>query len=68
MDENADHPHGFYNMKSAKRTKNAAFTFRITRRRYTVRERSGMIHCYAMLPYFREAREDFEEIAAILAK
>lgn len=53
-------------MKSAKRTKNAAFTFRITRRRYTVRERSGMIHCYAMLPYFKEAKADFVEIARIL--
>ena len=36
--------------------------------RYSVRERPGMIHCYAMLPYFRESREDFEEIAAILAQ
>ena len=36
--------------------------------KYTVRERPGMIHCYAMLPYFRESKEDFEEIAQILAK
>ena len=35
---------------------------------YTVRERKGMIHCYAMLPYFREAKEDFNELAAILAR
>ncbi len=34
--------------------------------KYTVRERSGMIHCYAMLPYFKEAKADFEEIARIL--
>lgn len=36
--------------------------------KYTIRERSGMMHCYAMLPYFREAKEDFEELAAILAE
>ena len=36
--------------------------------KYTVRERKGMIHCYAMLPYFREAKEDFDELAAILAR
>ncbi len=36
--------------------------------RYSVRERPGMIHCYAMLPYFREAREDFEEITRILSR
>ena len=36
--------------------------------KYTVREHPGMIHCYAMLPYFRESKEDFEEIAQILAK
>lgn len=35
---------------------------------YSVRERPGMIHCYAMLPYFRESKEDFDEIARILAK
>lgn len=33
---------------------------------YTVRERPGMIHCYAMLPYFKEAKADFDEIAGIL--
>lgn len=32
----------------------------------TVRERPGMIHAYAMLPYFRESREDFEELAKYL--
>ena len=36
--------------------------------KYSVRERPGMIHCYAMLPYFRESKEDFDEIAQILAK
>ena len=36
--------------------------------KYSARERPGMIHCYAMLPYFRESKEDFEEITAILAK
>ena len=36
--------------------------------KYTVRERPGMIHCYAMLPYFKESKEDFEELAAILAE
>ena len=36
--------------------------------KYTVRERPDMIHCYAMLPYFRESKEDFDEIARILAK
>ena len=36
--------------------------------RYTVRERPGMIHCYAMLPYFRESKADFDEIAGILAQ
>lgn len=36
--------------------------------KYSVRERPGMIHCYAMLPYFRESKEDFDEIARILAK
>lgn len=35
--------------------------------KYTIRERPKMIHCYAMLPYFREAKEDFDEIAQILA-
>ncbi len=36
--------------------------------KYSVRERSGMFHCYAMLPYFKEAKEDFEEIAQILSE
>ena len=36
--------------------------------KYSVRERPDMIHCYAMLPYFRESKEDFEEIVQILAK
>ena len=36
--------------------------------KYTVRERTGMIHCYAMLPYFKESKKDFEELAAILAE
>ena len=35
---------------------------------YTVRERPGMIHCYAMLPYFKEAKEDFAEIVSLLAQ
>ena len=34
----------------------------------TVRERPGMIHAYAMLPYFHEAREDFAELADYLAR
>jgi len=25
-----------------------------------------MIHCYAMLPYFRESKEDFDEIAQLM--
>ena len=36
--------------------------------RCTVRERPGMIHCYAMLPYFRESKEDFNEIVRILSE
>ena len=28
--------------------------------------RPGMTHCYCMLPYFKEAKEDFARIAAIL--
>ena len=36
--------------------------------KYTLRERSDMIHCYAMLPYFKEAKEDFDELAQLLAK
>lgn len=36
--------------------------------KYTIRERSHMIHCYAMLPYFKESKEDFEEIVQILSE
>ena len=36
--------------------------------KYTIRERDGMFHCYAMLPYFKESKEDFEEIAEILSR
>ena len=28
--------------------------------------RPGMVHCYCMLPVFREAKEDFAKIAEIL--
>ena len=31
-------------------------------------KRPGMIHCYCMLPYFPEAREDFAKIVEILRK
>ena len=30
--------------------------------------RPGMVHCYCMLPYFKEAREDFARITEILKK
>ena len=30
--------------------------------------RPGMVHCYCMLPYFKEAREDFAKITEILKK
>ena len=33
---------------------------------YTVTARAGMTHCYCMLPYFREAREDFAQIVDYL--
>ena len=33
---------------------------------YTVTAWAGMTHCYCMLPYFREAREDFAQIAEYL--
>lgn len=33
---------------------------------YTAFARPGMIHCYCMLPYFREAKEDFARITDIL--
>ena len=32
---------------------------------YTAFARSGMVHCYCMLPYFKEARGDFAKIAEI---
>lgn len=32
---------------------------------YTAFSRPGMVHCYCMLPYFKEAREDFAKIAEI---
>ena len=35
---------------------------------YKVYERPGMIHCYPFLPYFPEAKEDFNKIADILSK
>ena len=33
---------------------------------YTAFARSKMVHCYCMLPYFKEAREDFAKITDIL--
>ena len=35
---------------------------------YTVTARPGMVHCYCMFPYFREAKEDFAKIVEILKK
>ena len=35
---------------------------------YTAQTRPKMVHCYCMLPYFKEAREDFAKITAILRK
>ena len=35
---------------------------------YTAFARPGMIHCYCMLPCFKEAREDFAKITAILRR
>ena len=35
---------------------------------YTAHARPGMVHCYCMLPYFKEAREDFEKITELLKK
>ncbi len=35
---------------------------------YTVTARPGMTHCYCMLPYFREAKEDFAQIVEQLKK
>lgn len=34
--------------------------------KYTITQRKGMFHCYAVLPYSKEAKEDFEEITKIL--
>ena len=33
---------------------------------YTAFARPKMVHCYCMLPVFREAKEDFAKIAEIL--
>ena len=33
---------------------------------YTAFARPGMVHCYCMLPYFKEAKEDFSKITGIL--
>ena len=35
---------------------------------YTTFARPKMVHCYCMLPYFKEAREDFAKITDILKK
>ena len=35
---------------------------------YTVSARPKMVHCYCMLPIFREAKEDFGKITEILKK
>ena len=35
---------------------------------YTAFARPGMVHCYCMLPYFKEAKEDFAKITDILKK
>ena len=35
---------------------------------YTAFARPKMVHCYCMLPYFKEARTDFAEIVEILKK
>ena len=35
---------------------------------YTAFARPRMIHCYCMLPYYKEAREDFAKITDILKK
>lgn len=35
---------------------------------YTMVARPGMTHCYCMLPYYREAEEDFAKIVEILKK
>lgn len=33
---------------------------------YTVVARPGMIHCYCMLPYYKEAKEDFAKVVEFL--
>ena len=33
---------------------------------HTAFARPKMVHCYCMLPYFKEAREDFAKITDIL--
>ncbi len=35
---------------------------------YSACARAKMVHCYCMLPYFKEAKEDFARIAAFLKK
>lgn len=35
---------------------------------YTVSARPKMVHCYCMLPIFKEAKEDFAKIVEILKK
>ena len=35
---------------------------------YTVSARPKMVHCYCMLPIFKEAKEDFSKIVDILKK
>ena len=35
---------------------------------YTAFARPKMVHCYCMLPYFKEAKEDFAKITDILKK
>ena len=35
---------------------------------YTAFARPGMVHCYCMLPYFKEAREGFAKITEILKR
>ena len=35
---------------------------------YKISGAKKMVHCYCMLPYFKEAREDFARITEILKK
>ena len=35
---------------------------------YTVTTRPGMVHCYCMLPYYKEAKEDFVKVVEQLRK